>query len=39
MASTAEQGGQSVGTDEGDDSISGELLQLDLAAFPIQYYM
>ena len=36
LASTTEQVWQSVGTDESDDSISGELLQLDLATQPIQ---
>jgi hypothetical protein len=36
MASTAEQVRQTVGTDEGDNSFSGGLLQLDLAAFSMQ---
>jgi len=36
MASTAEQVWQTVTTDGGDSAIGCQLLQLDLAAFPVE---
>ena len=36
LASTAEQVWQTVATDGGDSAIGCQLLQLDLAAFPVK---